>query len=300
MSNSTVSIIIPVYNASKYIARALDSIQKQTFNSYEVIVVDDGSTDDSVLIVQEHSLSIRLLHKINGGASSARNVGIKAAKGKYLAFLDADDEWLPSKLSVQMMHMEENKSLIAIYCKDYNLRSQPKAYTHNLPELIEKNCEDIFMHPYNLTTSSFLIESTVIREVGGVDEDLKTAEDIDLYLKVSLLGKIGELSENLCIKYDIEYSLGTTLSSYEDNLNVITRFFNKNVDCLPVSFEKKFRAMNVYVLNSWCEDLLWKNKYIHALNICFRSLNVKMSYRGIHLLFKIIIKYCICFVRSKY
>jgi hypothetical protein len=76
---------------------------------------------------------------------------------------------------------------------------------------------------------------------------------------------IGELSESLCIKHDVENSLGATLSSYEDNLNVIIIFFNKNVDRLPLNFEKKFIAMNVYVLNSWCEDLLWKNKYIHAL-----------------------------------
>jgi glycosyltransferase involved in cell wall biosynthesis len=299
MSFPAVSIIIPVYNASLHIVRALNSINSQTFDNYEVIVVDDGSTDDFEIKIKEHALNVKLIKKMNGGASSARNVGINAAKGKYIAFLDADDEWLPSKLSDQMMHMEDNQSLIAVYCKDYNLRGQPKACTQNLPNLIEKSCEDIFMHPYNLTTSSFLIKSSVIRKVGGFDENLKTAEDIDLYLKVSLHGNIGELSESLCIKHDVENSLGTTLSSYEDNLHVISMFFNKNADRLPVSFENKFRAMNVYVLNSWCEDLLWKNKYIHALKVCFRSLNVKVSYRAIHLLFKIIIKYCIGFVRPK-
>jgi glycosyltransferase involved in cell wall biosynthesis len=299
MSHSTVSIIIPVYNASKHITRTLDSIQKQTFNNYEVIVVDDGSTDDSEIKIKEHPLNVKLIKKMNGGASSARNVGINAAKGKYIAFLDADDEWLPSKLSVQMMHMEENKSLIALYCKDYNLRGQAKTCTHNLPELIEKSCEEIFIQPYNLTTSSFLVKSTVIRGVGGFDEDLKTAEDIDLYLKVSLLGNIGELSESLCIKHEMEDSLGSILSSYEDNLNVISIFFRENVKHLPEGFEKKIIAMKVYILNSWCEDLLWKNKYNQALKTCFRSLSVKVSYRAVHLLFKIVLKFFIGIVKLK-
>lgn len=299
MSFPAVSIIIPVYNASTHIVRALNSITHQTFTDYEVIVVDDGSTDDSVIKIKNHALNVKLIAQTNGGASSARNVGIKAAKGEYIAFIDADDEWLPSKLSVQIMHLEKKQSLIAVYCKDYNLRGQQNIAVHSSPDLIEKNCEEIFMQPYNITTSSFLIKSTVLREVGGFDENLKTAEDIDLYLKASVFGNIGELSESLCIKHDVEGSLGRAISSYEDNLNVISSFFKKNINHFPVSFEQKFIVMKVFVLNSWCEDLLWKNKYIDALKICFRSLRVKVSYRAIHLLFKLIIKFFISFVRSK-
>jgi glycosyltransferase involved in cell wall biosynthesis len=295
----TVSIIIPVYNASKYIVRALNSVKGQTFVSYEVIVVDDGSTDDSVIKVQKHPLNVKLIKQTNGGASSARNVGIKAAKGKYIAFLDSDDEWVPSKLLIQIAYLEKNKSLIALYCKDYSLRHQSVVIEHSLPELIVKGCEEIFMHPYNLTTSSFLVKSSIIREVGGFDERLNTAEDIDLYLKVSLFGNIGELSEGLCIKHDVDNSLGNTLSSYEDNLYVITRFFDENMKCFSEGFTKKFITMKVYILNAWCEDLLWKNHFYHAFKIGLRSLNVKVSFRGINLLFKIIIKFLFSVVRLK-
>lgn len=286
----TVSIIIPVYNASMYIVRALDSIKNQSFNDYEVIVIDDGSTDDSAIKIQSYSLDVILIKKINGGVSSARNVGIKAAKGKYIAFLDADDEWLPSKLLVQVNHILKHKALIAIYCKDYNIREKATVSGYSSSELIEKNCEDIFMQPYNLTMSSFLIKSSVIKDLGGFDEHLKTAEDIDLYLKASLFGKIGEMSESLCIKHDVEGSLGEGVSSYQDNLNVISRFFYQNVNGLPYGFEDKFYAMKIYILNSWCEDLLWKNKYKQALKVCLRSLNVKWNYRAIFLLVKINIK----------
>ncbi len=290
MSVPAVSIIIPVYNASKYIVRALNSIRSQTFSDYEVIVVDDGSIDSSVLIIQAHALDINLIKKVNGGVSSARNVGIKAAKGKYIAFLDADDEWLPSKLSVQIMYIEKNTALIAVYCKDYDLRGQLNIINHSSPALIEKNCEEIFMHPYNLTTSSFVIKSSVIRKVGGFDENLNTAEDIDLYLKASLLGSIGELSESLCIKHDVEDSLGSISSSYEDNLQVISSFFKRNVNDLPESFEKKFLAMKIYILNSWCEELLWQNHFMRAFKVGCLSLKVQITRRAVYLLLKVGIK----------
>ena len=139
----------------------------------------------------------------------------------------------------------------------------------------------------------------MIRELGGFDENLQTAEDIDLYLKASLYGEIGELSESLCIKHDVENSLGAALSSYQDNLDVIARFYNNNVDQLPASFEKSYINMKVYVLNSWCEDLLWKNKFSNSIGVCFRSLCVRLSIRAINLLCKIVIKSSIVFIRSQ-
>jgi glycosyltransferase involved in cell wall biosynthesis len=299
MCYPAVSIIIPVYNASKHIVRALDSIKNQTYKNYEVIVIDDGSTDDSSTIIENHGIDLKLIKQTNGGASSARNVGIKAATGKYIAFLDSDDEWLPSKLLVQITQIEKNNALIAVYCRDYNLREVSNIDSSSLPALINKNCEEIFRQPYNLTTSSFLIKTIVIRELGGFDENLQTAEDIDLYLKASLYGEIGELSESLCVKHDVENSLGSALSSYQDNLDVVTSFYNSNVDQLPASFEKSYINMKVYVLNSWCEDLLWKNKFSNSLDVCFRSLCVKLSIRAIHLLCKIVIKSSIVFVRSQ-
>jgi len=298
MISPIVSIIVPVFNSSEFIYRALDSIKKQTFTSYEVIVIDDGSTDDSVLKIKEHELDVKLIKKPNGGVSSARNLGIRAAKGKYIAFLDSDDEWISLKLSIQILHLEKNESLIALYCRDYSLRILTNTDAQPAPELIEKNSEQIFMHPYNLITSSFVIKTNVIKELGGFDESLKTAEDIDLYLKVSLIGKIGELSKSLCVKHAVACSLGSTSSSYEDNLYVISRFFKRNVNILPDSFEKKYIIMKVHILNSWCEDLLWKNNFSHSLDICFRSLKIKMGFRAIKLLFKIALKFLI--VQLKY
>lgn len=106
-----LSIVIPAYNASKYIVRCVESITTQDFNDYEIVIVDDGSTDstyDTALSISNNSLNIRVLRKNNGGVSCARNFGIKNARGKYLMFMDADDYLLPNSLKTAFSEIENN------------------------------------------------------------------------------------------------------------------------------------------------------------------------------------------------
>jgi glycosyltransferase involved in cell wall biosynthesis len=106
-----ISVIIPVYNSSEYILEALDSVFAQSFKDFEVIVVDDGSTDDTRQKIQNYSHKIRYFYQENGGPSKARNLGIRESTGKYIAFLDADDVWLPSKLEKQIAEFKKNPDL---------------------------------------------------------------------------------------------------------------------------------------------------------------------------------------------
>ncbi len=104
-----ISIVIPLYNKGKYIARALDSVFAQTFEDYEVIVVDDGSTDNGPDVVRQYAdLRLRLIKQANAGPGAARNRGIKESNAKYVAFLDSDDEWLPNFLAVSCLHLKQN------------------------------------------------------------------------------------------------------------------------------------------------------------------------------------------------
>ena len=106
----TVSVIVPVYNAEKYLKQTLLSIQNQTFRDFEVLLVDDGSTDQSGQICDEWSRKdnrFKVIHQQNHGVAAARNAGIRAAQGEFIAFLDADDLWLPEKLKRQITFMKE-------------------------------------------------------------------------------------------------------------------------------------------------------------------------------------------------
>lgn len=106
-----VSVVIPCYNAEKYLRQAIDSVFAQTYSNLELIVVNDGSTDKSGAILASYGDRIRVIHQQNQGLSAARNVGIASALGEYVAFLDADDYWQPDKLRQQIAVMEANPNL---------------------------------------------------------------------------------------------------------------------------------------------------------------------------------------------
>jgi glycosyltransferase involved in cell wall biosynthesis len=117
----TIAVVIPAYNAAGYIRRAIDSVLAQTRRPDEIIVVDDGSTDDTATVVQSYGSGVKLIRQANAGASAARNTGINAATSEWIAFLDGDDEWLPNKLQLQTELLERNRQLVwstanFIYC----------------------------------------------------------------------------------------------------------------------------------------------------------------------------------------
>src|SRR5919201_1733113 len=111
MVNPTVSVVIAVYNGARWIAETLDSVLAQSFPRFEVIVVDDGSTDATPAVAASYGDRVRYLRQDNGGQPSARNAGIRAARGSYIAFVDADDLWVPTKLQMQVDFLARQPSL---------------------------------------------------------------------------------------------------------------------------------------------------------------------------------------------
>jgi len=280
---------MPAYNSSAFIERALNSIQQQTYTDYEVIVVDDGSVDNTVEVIEQNTLSVKLIKQSNAGASAARNKGIKFATGEYIAFLDSDDEWLPNKLEVQYNLMESNTHWLASYTKE---RQSKVNTSKNEYSKEDKNLTDIFNFPY-LTTSTVMVKTEIIQNIQGFDEGLNTAEDIDLYLKIAKLGVIGEVQELLVVKHEVENSLGAQMSSYADNLMVIDRFFQTNKDTLPNNFESLYIQMKVFILNAWAKDHLYRNEINAALKILLKSLKTKLNYLAIKLIIKSLIKFIV-------
>jgi glycosyltransferase involved in cell wall biosynthesis len=120
VSAPLVSCVVPVFNGERHLAEALDSILAQTHRPIEVVVVDDGSTDGSTSVAERYGEPVRVVRQANAGPTAARDAGVRVASGELLAFLDADDLWLPEKLAVQLEHLAAHPSLDATFCQIEN------------------------------------------------------------------------------------------------------------------------------------------------------------------------------------
>ena len=120
MTAPLVSCVVPVFNAERHLAEALDSIFAQTHRPIEVVVVDDGSTDASAAVAEGYGERVRVIRQANAGPSAARAAGIDAARGELIAFLDADDVWLPEKLALQLGHLTAHPELDGVFCEIEN------------------------------------------------------------------------------------------------------------------------------------------------------------------------------------
>ena len=184
-----VSVIIPCFNVAPFISETIESVITQTFNDYEIIVVNDGSPDATEL---QHALApyrenITYLEQENRGVSAARNLGIRASRGEFLAFLDGDDVWLPDFLKHQLEFIRSNSGYDLVYSDAYHFGNncQGLTYMQTCPSEGEVNCESLVSGKCNVICSGVLVRKEVVLEVGLFDEELRAAEDFDLWLRVS-------------------------------------------------------------------------------------------------------------------
>ena len=220
------SVIIPLYNKAPYVKKALESVYRQTYSDYELIVVDDGSTDGSACIVQQfiderlkvkgeetsrtvtstynlspitYNLSVRLIHQSNAGVSAARNSGVAASSGDYIAFLDADDWWEPT-------YLEKMAQLIADYPKAGLYASNYMYYKPGKTRVAVNNIETgYFNYPkayyeggaMPVTSISVVIPRKVLDETGGFPLGIKLGEDFLLWAKIAMQYKVAFLNEPL-------------------------------------------------------------------------------------------------------
>lgn len=186
-----ISVVIPAYNAAKFIGRAIASVQAQTLPADEIIVIDDGSEDHIASVIEELPGNIRLIHQRNGGPGSARNHGAKVAEGDWIALLDADDAWLPNKLERQSLRLGDNEIGIVHTLTDDDDAQQPQPKQIDFAAMWEKNW---------LVTSSVLLRRTAFEAVGRFDEDrsLISVEDYNLWLRMTHTGwKVATVAESL-------------------------------------------------------------------------------------------------------
>lgn len=209
MCDIDVSIVIPVYNAGALINRCLDSVFSQLGGySIEVILVDDGSTDNSVELInaRKEQNKIRLFQQVNSGPSKARNKGITEAKSKYLAFLDADDYWMPEFIGRTVEFLETNPKAIAVSVAQKHLTTSGE---HEAPENWESLAShdgtiigdffDFWAKHNHICTGSILIRTNVAKKSNGMRTDLRICEDLEYWAHLSTFGYIGYIPEILFV-----------------------------------------------------------------------------------------------------
>ncbi len=255
-----VSVIIPTYNRKDTIIRAIESVLNQKYKDTEVIIIDDGSVDNTEDIIKSlynyllKKDKIRYIRIKHSGVSKARNTGIKNARGEWIAFLDSDDEWLPDKLQKQMQYLDSSNYLIChtdeIWIKDGKRINQGKKH---------KKFEGWFFIPSLrmclISPSSVVIHKDVFKNVGYFDESFKVVEDYELWLRITSRYPVGFLSEKLTVKY------GGHSDQLSKNIDGIERYRmlaiekfivensnNKNIsNFLKAAFEEYKRKALIYI-----------------------------------------------------
>jgi glycosyltransferase involved in cell wall biosynthesis len=185
-SPPTVSVVIPAYNAGKLVRRVLESVLAQTYGDFEVLVVDDGSSDDTGTIARSfEDARVRYVqHERNLGAAAARNTGIRLAKGRYIAFLDSDDTWLPEKLEHQLAIMRQTDSRVGALCTDFLLRrSRSGASTERRPRAPRGWLREFLDSCAVSPGSTMMVRKDVFDTVGLMNASLRRFEDWDWLLR---------------------------------------------------------------------------------------------------------------------
>ena len=198
---SKVSVIIPTYNRGEVVLRALRSVFAQDHAVDQVIVVDDGSTDDTIERVERYFPGVELIVQTNHGVSHARNRGIERARNEWLAFLDSDDEWLPGKITAQLAAIMSDGISRVCHSDEIWVRNGRRVNPMNKHR---KYGGDIFLHCLPrcvMSPSSVVLHRSVVEELGGFDETLPVCEDYDLWLRIACQTTVLYIPEKLLIKY---------------------------------------------------------------------------------------------------
>ncbi len=203
-----VSVIIPTYNRERYVVKAIDSILNQQYDDHEIIVVDDGSTDNTKEKLESYRGKITYIYQVNSGVSAARNAGFQNAEGEWLAFLDSDDEWLPDYLSTQMEKVNQVPGICmqTTNCRVKETDGREITYFEMNGALAEFNGKDylflekpflFIMNHLPWQVGPTLILKEAAKRAGLFDRSLKISEDIDFLARMALQGPLGIINKTL-------------------------------------------------------------------------------------------------------
>ncbi len=246
MAAPKISVLMSVFNGERYLIKAIDSILNQTFKDFEFIIIDDGSTDNTIETLNTFLIDhrISLIAQDNSGPAAARNVGLEKATGEYLAFLDSDDYWMPDKLVQQLNFIDSHKECGLVHT-DYRIfHEEPKvSKPFKQPGWFSRwSEEERLLVCDTIGTLTVLTYTELVKEVGGFREDLHGTEDWDLWIRISKDSKICKLNyETACYRI---HPTGISQSSIQ-HFNELEKVYNYHIFESDVSRHIHFAAKAV-------------------------------------------------------
>lgn len=245
-----VSVIIPAYNKADWTLQTVASVLNQTYSNLEVIVVDDGSTDDTQRkMASLQDPRVRYIRKSNGGASSARNLGIREASGAFITFVDCDDLFLPDKIEISVKYLEQNPQFGFIHTAAYFINETGKiisTYNHKQSQREGLIADRLILGNF-VCNSTVLVRKECLKKAGFFDESIFTPADWDMWLKLAQFGEAGYI--------------GLPLTMYR----VVSNYVFKNIE--QARKEEETVIQNFFVRNS--EKMLLKARALSNMHLRF-------------------------------
>jgi glycosyltransferase involved in cell wall biosynthesis len=227
-----VSVIMPAYNSRMYVAAAIASVLDQEYENLELIVVDDGSSDGTADLARGFGNRVRVIEQSNSGPAAARNRGVGAARGDFIAFIDADDIWLPGKVQLQVAYLQKNPDVGVVFGRlirwladENGAFGAPPAVVNGTSDRLIVPEESGWIYPEMLLDSVIWIVSAMVRKsvwetLGGLDESLRVGEDYDFFIRASRLCKMDELDRVVAL-YRIHQQSTTQVMRVEDFESIV-------------------------------------------------------------------------------
>ena len=309
-----VTVVIPAYNAEKYIIRSIESVLNQTRCPDEIIVVDDGSKDNTANIVRSFGDRVTLIQQPNAGVSAARNTGIKAATGDWIAFLDADDEWLPEKVEWQAKLIGNNPELVwatgnYIECLcDEDRRAEHIPPQKCIHYLNGKGYYESYLRAIQLYewghTDCVLIQKHVFDEVGTFNTELVIAEDLDMWLRIAYrYPKVGFSPQPLAIYH---LAVSNSLMRTKCPKSLYAAFIGRHLQIAETErTQQQFLPAAGAIMRRWIRSMLFEGRKAEIRELLHRfpqafSFFYRMTIYSLTIFPKLTVKMChglSCFIR---
>ncbi|MHC4926392.1 MAG: glycosyltransferase family 2 protein [Planctomycetota bacterium] len=261
-----ISAVIPAYNAESYIARTIESVLQQTYPAAEIIVVDDGSTDKTAQVVGQFGDKVRLIQQENAGECGARNTGVRHAAFSWIAFLDADDEWLPQKLQLQVECIRQHPLLVWVSsnyerCLCGTNRCKPHMSTQKTKKFFEgKTCISDFFQAFILDvygcSDTMLVKKDVLLEAGLFRQGQTRAGDMDMWWRIAFrYPQFGYVHKPLAVYHlGIPGCASVTFNNWRIYSDMIERNLREAEHCGRL---ETFRPAATYMLRKWLRSMLF-------------------------------------------